>query len=132
MILCSYVRPLAARADDLDRPSQAEGSLSHGLKPEVSRKLGAGVEARAVVPNLDDQRLARRRETKFDMARPCVLGRVVEGFLGDPQQSLLDDDRGFRLGVSELIHCDAVPRAQDGRLLGQRADKTLPLERLPT
>jgi len=51
-------RPLAGRADDLDVPSQSGGTLSHRLQAEVSRKLCVGVEARAVVANLGDERLA--------------------------------------------------------------------------
>jgi hypothetical protein len=91
----------------------------------VSRKLRAGVEARAVVANLGDERLTRGRETKFDMARPRVLGRIVEGLLRNPEQRLFDGDRSGRLGVKELVDTDAVPRSQGGGLLHQRSDEPL-------
>jgi hypothetical protein len=55
----SNERPLPGRADDLDTPSQTDGSLSHRLQAEVSRKLRAGVETRAVIANLGDERLTR-------------------------------------------------------------------------
>src|ERR1700694_3670604 len=128
----AHESPPARRADDLDIASQTEGSLSHRLQPKVSRKLPAGVEARAVVANLGDEHLARRRETKFDMARLRVLGRIVERLLGNPEQSFLDRERSRRLGVEDLVHLDAVPRSQRGGLLRERSVKPLLLERLRT
>jgi hypothetical protein len=101
---------VADRAGDLDVPSQTEGSLSHGLQAEMSWKLRIRFEARAVVANLCDERFADQLEMKLDTARPCVLGRVVEGFLGNPEQGLLDRQGRLRLGANEIIDGDAVAR----------------------
>ena len=78
-----------ARGADLQLAAEQLDALAHPGQPEAAARL-LGIEAPAVVGDLDVHRAAGLGHVDRDAARARVLDRVVERLLGDPVQRHLE------------------------------------------
>jgi hypothetical protein len=117
-------------ACDLERSDLARGSFAHRLEAEVTREVVVGVEAGAVVGDLECNPPVVSSQLYLHVGCAGVLEGVVQSFLGDAVEGLLCIHGRIWFFAERGLDLYAVSRLDGGGLLFERGHESLLLERL--